>query len=160
MAKDSKKKNIEKYNAVVEKNTNSKDNTELNKVDVKTATKTTSKKSSKETTKKAKAKNGFFKDFKAELKKVVWPTPKEVANSTTAVIVIVLITTLLVFILDFAFEKLNVHGIDKLRSIVSSSAEDNEAESDNTIEVEVSDDVVENTTLEDTTTTENDTTVE
>ena len=158
MAKDTKKKSNEKDNAVVEKNTNSKENTELNKVDVKTATKTTSKKSSKETTKKAKAKNGFFKDFKAELKKVVWPTPKEVANSTTAVIVIVLITTLLVFILDFAFEKLNVHGIDKLRSIVSSSVEENEA--DNNTEVDVTENVVVDTNLEPTAPTENDTTVE
>lgn len=158
MAKDSKKKNIEKDNAVVEKNTNSNDNTELNKEDVKTATKAT-KKGSKETIKKAKNKNGFFKDFKAELKKVVWPTSKEVVNSTTAVMVIVLITTLLVFILDFAFEKLNVHGIDKLRSIVSSSVEDNEA--DNTTEVDVTENVVVNTTLDNaTTTTENDTTVE
>ena len=158
MAKDSKKKNIEKDNTVVEKNTNSNDNTELNKEDVKTATKAT-KKGSKETIKKAKNKNGFFKDFKAELKKVVWPTSKEVVNSTTAVIVIVLITTLLVFILDFAFEKLNVHGIDKLRSIVSSSVEDNEA--DNTTEVDVTENVVVNTTLDNaTTTTENDTTVE
>ena len=154
MAKDTKKKSNEKDNAVVEKNTNSKENTELNKVDVKTATKTTSKKSSKETTKKAKAKNGFFKDFKAELKKVVWPTPKEVANSTTAVIVIVLITTLLVFILDFAFEKLNVHGIDKLRSIVSSSAEDNEAKNDNTTKVNTTEDVVINTSPDENTTVE------
>ena len=103
------------------------------------------KKSSKETTKKAKTKNGFFKDFKAELKKVVWPTPKEVANGTTAVIVIVLITTLLVFILDFAFEKLIVNGTEKLTSIVSSNDEDNEA---NTEDVVVDADIEATTTPE------------
>lgn len=61
----------------------------------------------------------FFKDFKAELKKVIWPTPKQVANNTTAVITIVLITAIIVFVLDVAFEKLNTHGIDRLRSVVS-----------------------------------------
>ena len=39
----------------------------------------------------------FFKNFKAELKKVVWPTPKQLANNTIAVITIVLITTAIVF---------------------------------------------------------------
>ena len=152
MAKDSKKKNIEKENDVVEIKTNSKENTEaIKKEEVKSATKTT-KKSSKETTKKAKKKNGFFKDFKAELKKVVWPTPKEVANSTTAVIVIVLITTLLVFILDFGFEKLIVHGTEKITSIVSSNAEDDEANNNNITENVVLD-VSENTVLETTTNT-------
>ncbi len=63
----------------------------------------------------------FFKDFKAELKKVIWPTPKQVANNTTAVITIVLLTAIIVFVLDLAFEKLNTHGIDRLRSIVSSN---------------------------------------
>ena len=33
-------------------------------------------------------KKHFFKDFKAELKKVIWPTPKQVLNNTIAVIVI------------------------------------------------------------------------
>ena len=60
----------------------------------------------------------FFKDFKAELKKVIWPTPKQVANNTTAVITIVLITAIIVFVLDLAFEKLNTHGIDRLKTIV------------------------------------------
>lgn len=66
----------------------------------------------------------FFKDFKAELKKVIWPTPKQVLNNTTAVIVIVLLTAIIVFALDVTFEKLNTHGIDRLRSVVKTS-EDN-----------------------------------
>ena len=68
-----------------------------------------------------KVKKHFFKDFKAELKKVIWPTPKQVVNNTTAVITIVLITAIIVFVLDLAFEKLNTHGINRLRTIVSSS---------------------------------------
>ena len=67
----------------------------------------------------------FFKDFKAELKKVIWPTTKQVANNTTAVITIVLLTAIIVFILDVAFEKLNTHGIDRLRSIVSQTETNN-----------------------------------
>ncbi len=47
----------------------------------------------------------FFKDFKAELKKVTWPTPKQLATKTTAVIVIVIIIAAIVFALDFAFDK-------------------------------------------------------
>ena len=69
--------------------------------------------------KEKKEKKHFFKDFKAELKKVIWPTPKHVINNTTAVITIVLITALIVFMLDLTFETLNTHGVDKLKSIVS-----------------------------------------
>ena len=73
----------------------------------------------KEIKNKKETNRHFFKDFKAELKKVIWPTPKQVANNTTAVITIVLITAIIVFVLDVAFEKLNTHGIDRLKTIVS-----------------------------------------
>ena len=53
----------------------------------------------------------FFKDFKAELKKVIWPTKEQLAKNTIAVVSIVLGTALLVFILDVAFESLNKYGI-------------------------------------------------
>ena len=62
-----------------------------------------------------KNKKSFFKDFKAELKRVNWPTPKQLVNNTIAVITIVLITAVIVFILDFAFEALNRNGINKLK---------------------------------------------
>ena len=35
-----------------------------------------------------KVKKNFFKDFKAELKRVIWPTPKQLINNTTAVVTI------------------------------------------------------------------------
>ena len=60
----------------------------------------------------------FFKDFKAELKKVIWPTPKQLVNNTVAVITIVLITGVIVFALDFAFESINTFGVNKLKDIV------------------------------------------
>ena len=69
--------------------------------------------------KETKNKKSFFKDFKAELKKVIWPTPKQLANSTTAVVVIVLLTASIVFVLDVAFDLFNQYGINKLKSRIS-----------------------------------------
>ena len=65
----------------------------------------------------------FFKDFKAELKKVIWPTPKQLVNNTVAVVTIVLITAVIVFALDLAFEKMNTYGINKLKEMVDSRNE-------------------------------------
>ena len=62
-----------------------------------------------------KIKKHFFKDFKAELKKVIWPTPKQVVNNTIAVVVIVLITAAIVFVLDVVFDLINEKGINKLK---------------------------------------------
>ena len=67
----------------------------------------------------SKNKKSFFKDFKAELKKVVWPTPKQLVNNTVAVITIVLITAAIVFVLDLTFETLNKHGIDKVKESIT-----------------------------------------
>ena len=55
----------------------------------------------------SKNKKSFFKDFKAELKKVVWPTLKQLLNNTIAVITIVLVVGVIVFVLDMGFEFLN-----------------------------------------------------
>lgn len=70
--------------------------------------------------KNKKEKKHFLKDFKAELKKVIWPTPKQLVNNTIAVITIVLITAVIVFVLDFTFEKMNTYGINKLKEVVDS----------------------------------------
>ena len=63
----------------------------------------------------------FLKDFKAELKKVIWPTPKQLVNNTVAVITIVLLIAIIVFVLDFTFEKMNTFGINKLKSMVETT---------------------------------------
>ena len=55
-------------------------------------------KANKETNKNKKS---FFKSFKTKLKKVVWPTPKQLVNNTAAVIAIVLITALAGAIVGF-----------------------------------------------------------
>ena len=74
----------------------------------------------KENNKENKNKKSFFKGLKAELKKVIWPTPKQLVNNTIAVITIVLITAIIVFALDFAFESLNKYGVDKIKEAIQS----------------------------------------
>ena len=89
------------------------------------------KKEAKTKKENSKNKKSFFKDFKAELKKVNWPTPKQLLNNTIAVVTIVLITAAIVFVLDIAFETLNKHGVDKIKGIVGTNqsvSEDETAE--------------------------------
>ena len=60
--------------------------------------------------KPAKKKKGivkYFKDAKAEFKKVVWPTPKETTRNTIVVLVICIMASLVVFGLDSLFGLLN-----------------------------------------------------
>ena len=71
----------------------------------------------------SKNKKSFFKGFKAELKKVTWPTPKQLVNNTIAVITIVLITAAIVFVLDLAFESINKYGVDKVKAAITASDE-------------------------------------
>ena len=107
-----------------------------------------------------KNKRSFAKDFKAELKKVIWPTPKQLLNNTVAVITIVLITAAIVFVLDLTFETLNKYGVDKVKEVVTSinsTADENTAEGA-TQENETSNEVVENQeTTENTENVENNT---
>ena len=85
----------------------------------------------------------FWKDFKAELKKVNWPTRSQVINNTVVVLVIVIIVTALCFVLDLAFEALNTYGIDKLKSAVQSSTS-------NTVGNEISNNVIGNNVVSNT----------
>ena len=89
----------------------------------------------------------FWKDFKAELKKVIWPTPKQIVNNTATVIGIVLLTVVIVFILDLAFDALNTYGINKLKSVVN-----NETTVENSVDANNSE---ENLISNDTSTEEN-----
>lgn len=63
-------------------------------------------KTNKDNKKESKSKNkkGFFKGFKAELKKVIWPSPKQLVNNTTAVIVIMTNYAAIVFVLDLTLK--------------------------------------------------------
>ena len=86
----------------------------------------------------------YFREMKAELKKVVWPTPKQLVNNTVAVIAFVLIFAIIVFVLDVCFDSINKYGILKLQQKVQSSF----SSSDNT----------ENSTAENNETSNNETT--
>lgn len=98
--------------------------------------------------KEKKVKNdnkSFMKDFKAELKKVVWPTSKQMVSNVTAVIAIVIITALIVFVLDLVFGAMNEYGVNKLKTHIistqqtetqvidegASNTEDNSSETNN-----------------------------
>ncbi len=59
--------------------------------------------------KKGRAKNAW-KGFRSELKKIVWPTWKQVLKNTGIVVVIVLICTIAIGALDIAFRE----GFDAL----------------------------------------------
>ena len=103
-----------------------------------------------------KVKKHFFKDFKAELKKVIWPTPKQLVNNTVAVVTIVLLTAVIVFALDAVFDLGNKYGITKLQSIVDEkfNSEEKEEEHDHDHEHE------DETSSEGTETTDENTTTE
>lgn len=73
----------------------------------------------------------FWKDFKAELKKVIWPTKKQLTNNTMVVIAMVLVTAVIVLVLDLVFESLNTYGINKLKEVVQDSAVSNVEENSN-----------------------------
>ena len=86
----------------------------------------------KKEVKNNKDKTSFTKSFKAELKKVIWPTPKQLFNNTVAVLAIVLITAIIVFVLDITFESMNKYGINKVKEMVSNSATANETSNETT----------------------------
>ena len=111
--------------------------------------------------KQNKDKKQFGKDFKAELKRVIWPTPKQLFNNTVAVITVVLITAAIVFVLDFAFESLNTYGVDRLKEMVenqnsvsTNTTAENEVEGNTTVDGNSTDESA-NTTEETNVTDEN-----
>ena len=118
----------------------------------------------KESKNESKVKKHFFKDFKAELKKVIWPTPKQLVNNTIAVVTIVLITAVIVFALDAVFDLGNKYGITKLQSIVNEKFNSDEEEHDHNHEEETGSEeknsTDENTTTEGETKAEENTTTE
>ncbi len=45
----------------------------------------------------------FFRDTKSELKKVVWPSKKQVLNNTAVVLVVVIVASVVILLLDMLF---------------------------------------------------------
>ena len=83
-----------------------------------------------------KQKRHYFKDMKAELKKVIWPTAKQTANNTVAVIAFTLAIALIVFVLDVVFDFANKKGVvalqEKVKSSYSASNTTEESTNENT----------------------------
>ncbi|HIZ83159.1 MAG TPA: preprotein translocase subunit SecE [Firmicutes bacterium] len=48
----------------------------------------------------------FFREYKSEIKKVVWPGPKSVVKNTVIVLVMCLIVGAFIWLLDFGLSKL------------------------------------------------------
>ncbi|MDD3766387.1 MAG: preprotein translocase subunit SecE [Eubacteriales bacterium] len=48
---------------------------------------------------------GYFKDVRAELKKVVWPTFKQIQNNTAIVIISLLLVGAMIWVIDLGFGK-------------------------------------------------------
>ena len=92
----------------------------------------------------------FFKDFKAEIKKVIWPTSKQLINTTAAIIAMVIIVGVIVFGLDLAFDAMNKYGLTKLQETVQKNDDtDNDSNSDENAEEEVDDtETIDNETVE------------
>lgn len=86
--------------------------------------------------KPSKGKSSFVKDTKAELKKVIWPSSKQLINNTVAVITIVVVIGVIVFALDLCFDKINAFGIDKLKAAVQSENAVNEVGEETVDEVD------------------------
>jgi preprotein translocase subunit SecE len=86
----------------------------------------------KENVKDKSQKSHYFKDMKAELKKVIWPSPKQLINNTLAVIVFVLIVAVIVFVLDVCFESLSKYAIAPLQEKVQSAYTESHPSEENT----------------------------
>ena len=67
------------------------------------------------------SKSNFVKESRAELKKVIWPTPKSLVNDTATVIGIVLIVAVIVVILDFIFLNVSENVIIKAEEKVKNT---------------------------------------
>ena len=97
--------------------------------------------------KENKKNSHYFKDMKAELKRVIWPSAKQTVNNTTAVIVFTLVAAVIVFVLDLCFDSINKYGVTPLQSKIQSSF--------NTVEVETSNETTSNEVNEENKTDEN-----
>lgn len=96
------------------------------------------KKADKKESKSAKAsknKRHWFKDFKAELKKVIWPTGKELFSNTAVVLAVVVVVSVLIFVLDLIFGELNkleVREIEKIQNHISANSTENDVKENTT----------------------------
>lgn len=143
MPKSKKKQNKSNKKSVNKKTTEKKINevkVETEAKEVKKDTKTNKAKknnqkssASKKVNNKKQAKNDnnkrWFRDFKAELKKIIWPNKKELTENCIVVISMVVIVALIIFVLDLGFKELNnleVEGAKQVKNSITVSSENEE----------------------------------
>lgn len=90
----------------------------------------------------------FFKDFKGETKKIVWPDAKTVLKNTGIVLLVVAIVAVVVFAIDSALSA-GVKGLKNLALGEETTVEETTANSDKEDETEAEDDSEEVTTAAD-----------
>ena len=110
--------------------------------------KTKSKKVSK---KEAKEKNRFGKEFKAEIKKIVWPSRKELFANSVVVIGSVLIVSVIIFLLDLGFNELTNLEIKAISGNKENTTVENVVDTTDANSVEVTGDTTNTTVVEGTT---------
>ena len=81
-------------------------------------------KKNKDADKKAKSENKshWFKDFKGEIKKIVWPSGKRLFDNVVVVLSMVIVVTLIIFLLDLGLKQLSnleVNGVNELKTKVA-----------------------------------------
>ena len=59
----------------------------------------------------------YFRELRSELKKVVWPTPKQVLKNTLIVVACVLVVGVFIWVFDFAAQFVVNGLIDLVRSL-------------------------------------------
>ena len=77
----------------------------------------------------------FFKDFKGETKKIVWPDAKTVLKNTGVVLVVVAIVTAVVFLIDYSLGS-GISGLKQLAVKDSIVATNTDAEGTDTTEAD------------------------
>lgn len=61
---------------------------------------------------------GFFKDMKSELKKVVWPSKRQVINNTLLVVALVVVVSLVVLGIDLVLKNVDIKLWDLISSYI------------------------------------------
>ena len=61
----------------------------------------------------------FFRDYKSEMKKIVWPTRPQVIQNTGVVLIAIVFIAAIVGILDLAFGTGVISLLGKIREVIS-----------------------------------------
>lgn len=73
-------------------------------------------------------KTRWAKGFRQEIKKIIWPTGKELAENTVVVLTSVIIVALIIFVLDFAFSELSNLAVTGVSKVVNTTSTENTVE--------------------------------